>query len=250
MQQQCRTILAFWRPLPQMVARSLELANGDFGMVDFAQARRIMVDCQVRPSDVTDLRIIAAMLDVPRERFVAASQRGVAYLDVDVAAADGSRRALLKPMVFSKLLQAAGIGETDRVLDVGCATGYSAAVLSQLAASVVALEEEAALGGAAATNLTALGAANVTVVNGSLAAGWAQGGPYDAILLEGCSEIVPEQLLAQLKEGGRLLAVIGSGPVSKATIYRSTGGHATAQPLFDANALVLPGFVKSKEFVF
>jgi protein-L-isoaspartate(D-aspartate) O-methyltransferase len=219
-------------------------------MADFAQARRIMVDCQVRPSDVTDLRIIAAMLEIPRERFVAPSQSGVAYLDVDVPAAEGSGRALLKPMVFSKLLQAAGIGASDRVLDAGCATGYSSAVLSQLAGSVVALEEDAALASAASSNLAALGAANVTVVTGSIAAGWPQGGPYDAIVLEGGSEIVPEALLAQLKDGGRLLAVVGTGPMGKATIYRIAGAHATAQPLFDAAASLLPGFVKPAEFVF
>ena len=111
-------------------------------MVDYAQARRTMVDCQVRPSDVTDLRIIAALLDVPREQFVAPSRRAIAYLDLDLPVADGSPRALLKPMVFAKLLQAAEIRESDRVLDVGCTTGYSAAVLAKLAGNVVALEED------------------------------------------------------------------------------------------------------------
>jgi protein-L-isoaspartate(D-aspartate) O-methyltransferase len=218
-------------------------------MADFAQARRVMVDCQVRPSDVTDLRIIAAMLEVPRERFVAASQRGVAYLDIDAPAADGSRRALLKPMVFSKLLQAAGIGENDRVLDVGCTTGYSAAVLSQLAGSVVALEEEPALADAASSNLAALGAANVTVVKGPLVAGWRPAAAYDAILLEGSCEIVPETILAQLANGGRLLAIVGKSPMAKATIYRSSGS-VTAQPLFDAAAVPLPGFARARAFVF
>src|ERR1041385_7610834 len=189
-------------------------------MADYAQARRTMVDCQVRPSDVTDLRIIAAMLDVPRERFVAPAQRAVAYLDIDVPAAEGSRRALMKPMVFSKLLQAASIGEGERVLDVGCASGYSAAVLGKLAGAVVALEEDAALGRATSDNLAALGAANVSVAGGALTAGSPQGAPYDAILVEGRVEVVPDALLAQLKEGGRLLAVVGSGPMGEATIHR------------------------------
>jgi protein-L-isoaspartate(D-aspartate) O-methyltransferase len=115
---------------------------------------------------------------------------------------------------------------------------------------VVALEEDAALASAARANLAALGTANVEVVTGPIAAGWSARGPYDVILLEGGSEIVPEALLAQLKNGGRLLAVVGTGPMGKATIYRMAGAHATAQPLFDAAAPLLPGFVKPAEFVF
>lgn len=219
-------------------------------MVDFARARRTMVDCQVRPSDVTDLRIIAALLEVPRERFVAPSRRAIAYLDLDVPVADGSPRALLKPMVFAKLLQAAAIGETDRVLDAGCATGYSSTVLAKLAGKVVALEEDPALARSAAENLAALGA-DVTVATGPLAAGWPEDAPYDAILLEGASEVAPEALLAQLKEGGRLLTVIGSGPMGKATIYRKAADcRVTAQPLFDASAPLLPGFARAAAFVF
>ena len=218
-------------------------------MVDYAQARRTMVDCQVRPSDVTDLRIIAALLDVPRERFVAPSRRAIAYLDLDLPVAEGSERALLAPMVFAKLLQAAEIRDTDRVLDAGCATGYSSAVLAKLASNVVALEEDAALAGSAKENLAALGA-HVTVVSGPLDAGWEGDSPYDAILLEGASEVRPNQLLTQLKEGGRLVTVIGGAPLGKATLYRKVGGHVTAQPLFDASAPLLPGFAKAAAFVF
>lgn len=209
-----------------------------------------MVDCQVRPSDVTDLRIIAALLEVPREQFLAPAQRQLAYLDDDVAVEQGSPRALLKPMVFAKLLQAAGIGENDRVLDAGCATGYSAAVLARLAGSVVALEEDPALARAATGHLAAVAAHNVTVVTGPLAAGSPDSGPYDAILLEGASEVVPQTLLAQLKDGGRFVGVVGRAPMGKAMIFRMNGGHATAQPLFDAGARLLPGFVKPAEFVF
>lgn len=216
-------------------------------MVDYAQARRTMVDCQVRPSDVTDLRIIAALMDVARERFVPEARRAIAYLDIDVPVGAGGR-ALLKPMVFSKLLQAAAVGETDRVLDVGCATGYSAAVLGHLAGSVTALEEDAALARVAGDALG--GSANVSVVTGPLAAGWAQGGPYDAIMVEGAGEAVPDALLAQLKDGGRLVAVVGNGPMGKATIYRKAGGHVSSQLLFDASAPALPGFAKPPAFVF
>src|SRR5262245_31454563 len=170
--------------------------------MDTTRARRTMVDNQVRPADVTDHRIIAALLDVPRERFVAPSRQAVAYLDIDVPAADGSPRVLLKPIVFGKLLQAAGVKETDRVLDVGCATGYSAAVLARLAAQVVALEEDATLARAATANLA--GVSNVTVATGPLTAGCTQGGPYDVIVLEGRSEVAPEPLCAQLADNGRL----------------------------------------------
>jgi protein-L-isoaspartate(D-aspartate) O-methyltransferase len=217
-------------------------------MVDYAQARRTMVDCQVRPSDVTDLRIIAALLDVARERFVPEARRPIAYLDIDVPVGTGAARALIKPMVFSKLLQAAGIGANDRVLDVGCATGYSAAVLAQLAGSVTALEEDAGLGRVA--NETLAGAGNISLVSGPLTAGWPQGAPYDAIILEGAAEVVPDALLAQLKDGGRLVAVVGAGPMGKATIYRKAAGRVSAQPLFDAAAPQLPGFAKPAAFVF
>ncbi len=219
-------------------------------MVDYAQARRTMVDRQVRPSDVTDLRIIAAMLDVPRERFVPAARRGIAYLDCDVPVDEAGTRALLKPMVFAKLLQAAAIGENDRVLDAGCATGYSSAVMAKLAGSVTALEEDPALFRSASEAFAELGIANVSVAKGPLTAGWQESAPYDVILLEGASEVAPDTLLAQLKDGGRLLGVIGRAPAAKATIYRKAGPHVTALPLFDAAAPLLPGFAKPPAFVF
>src|SRR6266567_1619966 len=219
-------------------------------MVDFAQARRTMVDSQVRPSDVTDLRLIAAMLEVAREAFVPAARRAIAYLDIDVPVGAAGARALLKPMVLAKLIQAAGIRDGDRVLDVGCATGYSAAVLAKLAGEVVALEEDAALARIAGEALAASGVSNVSVVSGPLHAGFGRNAPYDVILLEGASEIVPAALLSQLKDGGRLVAVIGSGPMGKATIYRAAGGGASGQTLFDASAPLLPGFAKPAAFVF
>jgi protein-L-isoaspartate(D-aspartate) O-methyltransferase len=220
-------------------------------MVDYAQARRTMVDRQVHTADVTDLRILAAMLEVPREAYVPPARRATAYLDVDVPVGEGgSARALLKPMVFAKLIQAAGIAETDHVLDVGCASGYSAAVLARLCGSVIALEEDIALARTAGETLAQTGARNLSVVSGPLTAGWAKGAPYDAIVLEGATEVVPATLLSQLKEGGRLVAVVGASPMGKATIFTMIGGHATAQPLFDAAAPMLPGFVKPPAFVF
>jgi protein-L-isoaspartate(D-aspartate) O-methyltransferase len=212
-------------------------------MVDFAQARQTMVDCQVRPADVTDLRVIAALGDVARERFVPAASRAVAYLDRDVPLGGG--RALLKPMVFAKMLQAAGLSGTERVLDVGCGTGYSSAALARLAASVVALEEDATIAGDALSGIH-----KVKSARGPLAAGWPQGAPYDVIMMQGATEVAPDSLLAQLADGGRLLAIVGSGPVGKATIYRSSGKNVAAQPLFDAAAPLLPGFAKAPAFVF
>jgi len=221
-------------------------------MVDFAQARRMMVEGQVRTSDVTDLALIDAMLAVPRERFVPADQEKLAYLDLDLpvgqAPGQGSRR-MLKPMVLAKLIQAAELQPEDVVLDVACATGYTAAVLARLAARVTALEEDAALAAVAKRALSDLAPGNVAVVTGPLTAGWSAGAPYDVILLEGATEIVPRSLFSQLRDGGRLLCVEGRNP-GKAMVYRSVAGDVTGRPIFDAAAPLLPGFVEPPAFVF
>jgi len=219
-------------------------------MTDFAAARRNMVDGQVRPADVSDLRVIAAMLEVPREQFVAPALAGLAYLDFDVPVGGGDKpaRRLIKPMVLAKLIQAADLKATDRVLDVGCVTGYAAALLARIAGEVVALEQDAALAEAARATLSPL--PNVGVVSGPLIEGWAQGAPYDAILLEGATELALDTLLRQLKDGGRLVCVLGAGPGAKATLYRRSGEEFGARTLFDAAAPVLPGFVKPPEFAF
>src|SRR5262245_9019254 len=213
--------LALPHALPLALSRFAR-ASWTSAMIDFAAARRMMVDGQVRTNDVTDLRLIAAMLAVPRERFVPAGKAELAYLDLDLPITDGAamagavgtpgggkERRLLKPMVLAKLIQTAGVGEGDRVLDVGCAPGYSAAVLAMLAGAVVALEEDAALARLARDNLMAVGARHVEVMTGRLTDGWPAGAPYDVILLDGASEIPPEALFAQLKDGGRLVGVIG-----------------------------------------
>jgi protein-L-isoaspartate(D-aspartate) O-methyltransferase len=223
-------------------------------MTDFAAARRMMVDGQVRTSDVTDPRIIAAMLELPRERFVPDADKALAYLDLDVpvAHAPGGRapHRLLKPMVLAKMVQAAAVGEADHVLDVGCATGYSTALLARLASCVIGLEEDHALAELAAANLARLAAGKATVVAGPLPQGWPQRAPYDVIFLNGASEIVPRTLFGQLRDQGRLVAVIGRAPATRAMLYRSTAGNVSGWPVFDAAAHILPGFSAPVEFVF
>jgi protein-L-isoaspartate(D-aspartate) O-methyltransferase len=225
-------------------------------MIDFVAARRMMVDGQVRTSDVTDLRLIAAMLEVPRERFLPETKAGLAYLDLDLPVTEGkagaAARYLIKPMVLAKLIQAAEIGARDHVLDVGCGTGYSSAILVRLAGSVVALEPEPLLARQAAENLQAIGAGNVKVVTGPLILGWLAGAPYDAILLNGATEIEPTTLYRQLKDGGRLVAVKGRAPSGKAMLYRASGheGEVSGRPIFDAAAPLLPGFAEQAAFVF
>lgn len=217
-------------------------------MIDFAAARRNMVDGQVRTADVTDLRILAAMQELPREQFLPPASAKLAYLDLDLPVGEGGRRRLLKPMVLAKLIQAAEITASDRVLDVGCGTGYGAAVLARIAAQVIALEEDAGLAHSARANLSS--ASNVSVVTGSIAAGWVQGAPYDVILLEGATEVAPEALCRQLNDGGRLVCVLGAGPSAKAMLYRRSGDDIGVRAIFDATAAVLPGFVKPPAFAF
>jgi protein-L-isoaspartate(D-aspartate) O-methyltransferase len=215
-------------------------------MSDFAAARRHMVDGQIRTTDVTDLRVISAMLEVPREKFMPPAATALAYLDLDVPV--GGSRRLLKPMVLAKLIQAAELEATDRVLDAGCATGYGAAVLARIVGQVVALEQDAGLAKAASSALSSL--PTVSVVSGPLADGWPQGAPYDVVVLEGATEVVPHTLCRQLKDGGRLVCILGSGPGSKAMRYRRSGEEVGGREVFDASAALLPGFAKTPVFAF
>ena len=217
-------------------------------MTDFSAARRHMVDGQVRPNDVTDLRVISAMLEVPRERFVPPAASALAYLDLDLPVGEGASRRLLKPMVLAKLIDAANLAASDRVLTVGCATGYAAAVIAHIAGEVVALEQDAGLAKTAQAALASL--PNVRVVSGPLVDGWRQAAPYDVILLEGATEVEPQAFCAQLKDGGRLLCILGASPGAKAMLYRRSGSELGGRAIFDAAAAVLPGFVKPPVFAF
>ena len=223
-------------------------------MIDYGRQRQVMVDGQLRVNDVTDQRILAAMLELPREKFVPAARAALAYVDEDISlrgtAAGKPARYLLEPMVLAKLVQALAISASDHVLDVGCGSGYSAALLSRLAGSVVALEEDPEFTPIATRLLASLGAANAKVVRGQLSAGAPREGPYDAVLLEGSVEVVPEALTRSLKEGGRLAAVVGSGRSAKAMLYLRSGDVFSARPVFDAAIPPLPGFAAPKEFVF
>jgi len=216
-------------------------------MIDFAAARRHMVDGQLRTTDVTDLRILTAMAEVPRERFLPPAFAATAYLDMAAPVAEGPRR-LLKPMLLAKLIQAADLTGTDKVLDVGCATGYGAAVLARIAGRVIALEQDPGLAKSASAALAS--ETKVSVMSGLLVEGWPSEAPYDVILLEGAAEVVPPALFQQLAGGGRLVCVMGAGPGSKATVYRRSGEDIGTRTVFDAAAAVLPGFVKPLEFAF
>lgn len=215
-------------------------------MVDFAAARTHMVDGQVRIADVTDLRILGAMQHIERERFVPAGSRDLAYVDFDMPVAAG--RCLMKPRVLGKLIQIADVAGTDRVLDVGCATGYGAALLARLAAHVTALEESPELARLARAALAA--EKNVEVVENSLVGGWAAAAPYDVIILEGATEVVPEALLRQLRDGGRLVCILGGDPAARAMLYVRSGEDVGGRAVFDAAAGVLPGFAKAPAFSF
>jgi protein-L-isoaspartate(D-aspartate) O-methyltransferase len=217
-------------------------------MFDATTARRLMVDGQIRTADVTDAALLDALRTVPREQFLPPALAPLAYLDADILLGKG--RALLRPMVLAKLIQAAPISAGARILDVGCATGYSAAILARLGAFVVALEEDADLAAAATAALAAVGAINAQVVVGPLVAGWRAGAPYDGILLNGAAEVVPQVLGDQLKPGGWLIGVGGRPPACKGMVYRVTEGCLIGRPIFDAAATSLPGFRAPPSFVF
>jgi protein-L-isoaspartate(D-aspartate) O-methyltransferase len=217
-------------------------------MFDAATARRHMVDGQIRTADVTNPRLIAAMETVPREAFVPPPLTAQAYCDGEITLGKG--RALLRPMVFAKLIQGVGLRAGEHVLDVGCGTAYSSAVLSHMGASVVALEEDAELARRAEAALAAAGARDVVRAIGPLTDGWATAAPYDFILLDGAIEVVPQALGQQLKPSGRLAAIFGSGPAAKAMVYHAIEGQLVGHPIFDAGGPLLPGFAAPPAFVF
>ena len=228
-------------------------ANRDMN-TEYSELRVKMVDGQIRTTDVTNAAILLAMGAVPREAFVDAQRRELAYIDEDqeISPAQGGRAArfLMEPSPFAKLLQLAEIRSNDAVLDVGCGTGYSSAVISCFAGSVTALESESELAGRAVTTLGDLGYANVEVVTGSLTGGHPAKAPYDVILLGGAVEELPQVLFDQLKERGRLVAVEGYGNAGVARLYLKDNGLVTGRRAFNAAIPPLPGFEKPGMFEF
>ncbi|GAA5620431.1 protein-L-isoaspartate O-methyltransferase [Brucella sp. NBRC 12952] len=219
---------------------------------DFQDLRTKMVDNQIRTTDVTDLRVIDAFLTVPREVFVPANRQVLAYIDEDqLLEGEGSApRYLMEPSPFAKLIQLAKVNKNDVVLDIGCGTGYSSAILSELAGSVIGLESDSSLSAIAAARLQELGHDNVVIVSGDLKAGYPSEAPYDVIFIEGAVDFVPEVLFNQLKEGGRLIAVEGRGNAGVARIYVKENGVASGRSVFNTAVRPLPGFERVEQFEF
>ena len=215
-------------------------------MIDFAANRTMMVDTQVRPSDVTKFPIIDAMLSVKRENFVPDRFRAVAYAGEDIPLGEG--RVILDPRVLAKMIDAAEIESGDIVLDIGCGMGYSAALLSRMCDAVIAVEDDAVRVSQAEQILGEAGADNVAVVEAPLAEGAAKHGPYDAILLQGAVETIPETLLAQLKEEGRIVALFQEGALGEVRAGVKIDGAVSWRLAFNATAPLLPGFEKAVEF--
>jgi protein-L-isoaspartate(D-aspartate) O-methyltransferase len=211
-----------------------------------ASARFNMIEAQIRTNNVTDVRIHAALDAVMRERFVPAAKQALAYADVPVEIAPG--RYLLDPRSFAKALQLVRVTAEDKVLDVGCGTGYSSAVLGRLARNVIALEQDADLVRVAAGLLEML--PNVQITQGALIEGFKDEAPYDVIFVNGAIEAQPDTLLSQLAEGGRLVAFMQNGPQGRATLYLKEQGRVGHREDFDANVPLLAGFKKHLGFVF
>jgi len=217
---------------------------------DFARARKMMVDCQIRPTKVTDSRVLDAFGVVPREAFVSRHQRAIAYIDEDLPIPGG--RCLMEPMVLARMIQALAVEADHNILVVGCGTGYSSAILARIAGSVIAIETRAQLVEKAQETLVATGVDNAVAIKGRLADGFAKEGPYDGILVEGAVEGIPDQLLEQLTEHGKLVAVWrpAGHPVGVASQWSQAGDGFTRKPLFDAQVPVLDEVRAKREFVF
>lgn len=218
----------------------------EFSMTDFSARRVMMVDTQVRPSDVTKFPIIEAMLSIPREVYVPAAAREAAYMGENLSL--GQSRVMLDPRTLAKMLDALDIQPTDLVLDVGCGLGYSSAVIARFADAVVAVEELEPLASAAQNLLAAQGVDNAAVIHGVLANGAAKHGPYDAITVQGGVEAVPAALIDQLKDGGRIACVFMEAALGVVRIGFKRDGTVTWRFAFNAGAPVLPGFAAGRVF--
>ena len=219
---------------------------------DFYEHRVKMVDGQIRTTDVTNAALLEAMLAVPREKFIGSANPALAYIDEDIRVATGAEgpRYLMEPSPLARLIQLADVGPSDTVLDVGCGTGYGSAILSRLARSVVALESDSQLAAQAAATLAELGCGNVEVVAGALRDGQPARAPFGVILINGSVEEVPQALLDQLAEDGRLVVVQGHGNAGIACLFLKTTGAVTGRRAFNAAIKPLPGFERTRVFEF
>ncbi len=222
--------------------------------MDFAAARSNMVESQVRTNRVTDTRVVSALMDIPRERFVPEPKRGIAYVDEAILLGEG--RYLVEPMILARLLQEAAVTLSDVALVVGSASGYAAAVLARLAGTVVALESSPALVAESTALLSDVGADNVAVVAGDLTAGYPKQAPYDVVYFDGAIAAVPDAIAAQTRDGSRIVAVVrpDDGP-GRGSLFLNVSGAKSAddlacRDLFDGGTPYLPGFEPRSAFVF
>jgi protein-L-isoaspartate(D-aspartate) O-methyltransferase len=215
-------------------------------MSAYSARRVMMVDTQVRPQDVTKFPIIEAMLAVPREVYVPADKREAAYVGENISL--GGDRVMLEARTLAKMLDAVDIQPGDVVLDLGCGLGYSSAVIARMADAVVAVEDNEALAAEAQRVLASEGVDNVAVVAGPLAEGCAKGGPFDAIMVQGGVQEIPQALIAQLKDGGRIAALFMDGPLGAVKIGHKTGSKMVWRFAFNAAAPVISGFAARHEF--
>lgn len=216
--------------------------------MDYARIRDLMVETQVRPNDVTDVRILSAMRRLPRERFLPAGKRALAYADIEPEVAPG--RTLLRPRDLSKLAQALAPRSQDRALEIAGATGYGAALLAACCKHVTAHDPDPELSFAARAALESAGVSNVKTVSTPAVEAWAEEAPYDLIMLNGATEIVPEAWLAQLAPGGRLGAIVRDGAAGAARIYTRSGDAVAFRVAFDAAPPLAPGLSRPPAFAF
>ncbi|WP_438992417.1 protein-L-isoaspartate O-methyltransferase family protein [Lentibacter sp.] len=215
-------------------------------MTNFADRRRMMVDNQVRPSDVTKYPIIEALLSVEREKFVPQALREAAYLGENLVVSKG--RVLLEPRTLAKMLDALDITSDELVLDLGAGMGYSTAVIAQMAQAVIAVEEDEAMAADAEALLAETGLVNAVLEQGPIAAGAPQHGPYDVITVQGAVEVVPQAVTDQLKEGGRMAAIFADGNLGTVRIGLKVNGQMNWRFAFNAGAPVLAGFEREEAF--
>ena len=220
--------------------------NEQAAMTDYASRRLIMVDTQVRPSDVTKFPVIDAMMSVPRERFVPPERREAAYVGENLPLARG--RVLLEPRTLAKMCDVLDLGPDEAVLDLGCGLGYSTAVLARMAGAVVGVEDLPGMAAEAEAMLAEIGADNATVVEGPLAEGAPRHGPYDVIVLQGGIEVLPSALESQLRPGGRVAALFMAGALGTVRIGYRTPAGMSWRDIFNAAAPILPGFARKREF--